>query len=105
MAKKKKTADKAKLDLTVEQAMEELDEIVSVLESGREPLSESLEKFERGMSLLRHCHQQLDGAAQRIEILTGISEDGEISSEPFDGRATARKAAEPVDEHEENSLF
>ena len=105
MAKKKKKADKPKLDLTIEQAMEELDEIVGALESGQESLSESLGRFERGMSLLRHCHHQLDGAAQRIEILTGITADGEISSEPFDGRATARKAIESQSDHEENSLF
>lgn len=92
MAKKKKKNAAPKIDLSMEQAMGELDEIVEILESGQAPLSESLERFERGMTLLRHCHSQLDGAAQRIEILTGINEDGEISSTAFDGRATADKA-------------
>lgn len=105
MAKKKKKAT-AKDDLPIEDAMEELDAIVEALESGQTSLSESLERFERGMVLLRSCHQQLDSAARRIEMLTGISEDGEVSTVPFDGAATASQTADDSDEESDaGALF
>lgn len=72
----------------LEQAMAELAEIASRLESGQESLDQSLARFERGMQLLRTCHQQLDQAAQRIEIVTRIGAAGVPETEPFDARAT-----------------
>ncbi len=86
----------------LEEAMAELAEIVSLLESGKEPLDRSLANFERGMTLLRVCHEHLDGAARRIEILTGFSEAGEAETEEFDGRSTldrGRVSAGDNDDH------
>ncbi|MEY2724203.1 MAG: Exodeoxyribonuclease 7 small subunit [Planctomycetota bacterium] len=77
--------------LPLEQAMAELAEIASRLESGQESLDQSLARFERGMQLLRICHQQLDQAAQRIEIVTRIGASGPPETEPFDARATFQK--------------
>jgi exodeoxyribonuclease VII small subunit len=82
--KKKKTD----AEPSIEASMDELQEIVQVLESGQEPLEASLQKFERGMGLLGACHRQLDNAAQRIEILTRIGDDGTIETTPFEATAT-----------------
>ena len=92
---KKKTAKSAVEKLSIEDAMIELQEIVDVLESGQEPLDESLSKYERGMALLRTCHLQLDSAAQRIEIVTGAADDGSVVTRPFDAAATADSAVPP----------
>lgn len=111
---KKKTANAAVEKVSIEDAMTELQDIVDVLESGQEPLNESLSKYERGMALLRTCHLQLDSAAQRIEIVTGASEDGALVTRPFDAAATAevataasgrRKSVEDELEEEADRLF
>ncbi|MEY3173393.1 MAG: Exodeoxyribonuclease 7 small subunit [Planctomycetota bacterium] len=77
--------------VSLEVAMAELSEIAAKLESGQEPLDQSLARFERGMQLLRICHQQLDEAAQRIEIVTRVGATGAPETQPFDGRATFPK--------------
>jgi len=75
----------------IEDAMQELGQIVARLETGQESLDESLRQFERGMVLLRRCQQQLDAAAQRIEIVTRMSDTGEIETSDFDGTATIQR--------------
>lgn len=102
MAKKKRSSKKADEDLTIEQSMQELQEIVQVLEGGQAPLDEALQQFERGMSLLRTCHQQLDQAAAKIELLTGFDENGDPVTTDFDGTATTDRAP---DSDSETSLF
>lgn len=58
-------------DLDLERSLAELERIVLGLEDGDLTLEESLKAFERGVSLVRRCNALLDGAEQRIEILTG----------------------------------
>jgi exodeoxyribonuclease VII small subunit len=52
---------------TYEQARAELREIVAKLESGGQPLEESLALWERGELLADICQQWLDGASQRLD--------------------------------------
>jgi len=85
---------------SIEAAMEELEGIVETLESGQTPLVDSMSRYERGMALLKNCHQQLEQAAQRIEIVTGIDREGNAITTAFDGTATASVQAKmsiPVD--------
>mgnify|MGYP000008084168 CR=1 FL=1 len=65
-----------KKDLTFEKAMEELEEIVEALEEGGLPLEESLEKFSRGIELIKYCNKKLGETEKKIEVL--IKEDDEI---------------------------
>ena len=53
--------------LTYEQAREQLIAVVSKLESGGVPLSESLALWERGEQLARICLSWLDGATAKID--------------------------------------
>ncbi len=62
-------------ELTFEQALVELEEIVTKLEAGELTLEESLALFERGQQLANRCNVQLDKATLRVEQLTA---DGEI---------------------------
>jgi exodeoxyribonuclease VII small subunit len=95
MAKKKSSSDEIEgnevQNQSLEESMAELASIVSRLESGQETLDESLAQFERGMKLLRTCHSKLDVAAQRIEIVTQMSPDGDIKTADFDAAATLQK--------------
>lgn len=70
-----------------ESAIAELETIVKTLEEGDLPLEKSLALYERGVHLARYCHQRLEEAERRIEILT---ERGELR----DATATLGKLAE-----------
>ena len=59
-------------------ALAELEEIVRALESGQLDLEESLERYERGVALLRACKAKLAEAQQRVTMLIGeIEADSE----------------------------
>jgi exodeoxyribonuclease VII small subunit len=60
-------AASTQLDLSYEQAREELMKVVQRLESGGVPLDESLALWERGEQLAQVCQQWLDGAKAKIE--------------------------------------
>jgi exodeoxyribonuclease VII small subunit len=60
-----------KNDLNLEEALEDLEQIVGRLEDGKLSLEESLALFERGIRLVRLCSTRLESAEQRIESLTG----------------------------------
>ena len=61
----------SKDDLNLEEALEDLEQIVARLEDGKLSLDESLVLFERGIRLVRLCSARLESAEQRIESLTG----------------------------------
>lgn len=88
MAKKRAARKKADDTPSFEESVSELQQIVSRLEDGALPLEDSMSQFERGISLLKNCYQVLEQAEQRIEILTGIGEDGSAETEPLDATAT-----------------
>ncbi len=69
-----RTAGSPDPEVTFEQAMSQLEEIVHVLEDSRLPLDELVEKYERGSGLLRVCQQRLDAAQQRIDLITRAGE-------------------------------
>lgn len=60
-----------------EKAIEELEKIVSQLESGEVSLDESIKLFERGMELTGICRKTLDTARQKIVTLTEAEEEAE----------------------------
>ena len=70
--------------LSFEAALQQLEEIVGKLESGRAPLAESIAIYERGEALKAHCETLLRTAEARIEKIT-LSRDGKpTGTEPLD---------------------
>ena len=57
-------------ELTFEEAMAELDELVSRMEDGELSLDDSLKAFERGVMLTRKCQEALSQAELRVKTLT-----------------------------------
>ncbi len=57
-------------DMTFEEAMKELESVTAQLENGSLPLAQSLELYERGVTLLVHCKKTLDSAQLRLQELT-----------------------------------
>lgn len=64
-----------------EEALKELEETVKKLESGETTLDESMELFEKGISLTRTCRKLLSDAQLKVTQLVGGEEKEEI---PFD---------------------
>jgi exodeoxyribonuclease VII small subunit len=71
-----------KKELTFEKAMDRLEEIVSLLESGDSPLDKSLSLFEEGVKLVKLCNSQLEKAESSVKML--INQDGELVEKNFD---------------------
>lgn len=62
-------------NLSFEQALAELEAIVSRLEQGNIPLEESITCYERGEALKKHCDALLKKAESRVERIT-LGADG-----------------------------
>ena len=70
-------------EMTFEQSLERLEEIVKLLEKGDAPLAESLGLFEEGAGLIRSCGKLLDEAEQKVVRLRKGPE-GEPEELPFE---------------------
>ncbi len=68
MAGQKQKNDISKLSF--EQAIKELTAIVGKIEQGEIPLQDSLEQYERAMTLIKHCRSILQKAEKRIETIS-----------------------------------
>lgn len=65
-------------ELTFEQAMQQLEHIVSQLENGEAALDESMKLFENGTKLAAQLSSMLDDAEQKVTMMTmqnGIEEE------------------------------
>jgi exodeoxyribonuclease VII small subunit len=81
--------------MSFEDALAELKQIVERLEKGEGKLDEAIQAYERGAHLKRHCEQKLKEAEAKIEKIrvsgSGGGSDGspdgsggEVSTEPLD---------------------
>lgn len=63
-----------------ETSLQQLEQIVSRLESGELPLEEALNEFERGVQLARNGQQTLQQAEQRVRILLNDDKDADLTA-------------------------
>ncbi|GGA71414.1 exodeoxyribonuclease 7 small subunit [Neiella marina] len=69
-------------NLSFDEAMSELEQVVVELESGDIPLEQALKRFERGIALARTTRDKLDQAEQQVKIL--LSQDDQAALSPFE---------------------
>jgi exodeoxyribonuclease VII small subunit len=74
---------------TFQESLLELERLVRDLEDGQLGLEDALDRYERGIGLIKSCHQQLRQAEQRIALLAGIDEEQQPILQPFKHEATA----------------
>ncbi len=67
----KSSAPKKIEELSYEDALAELETIVSALEEGNQKLEDSLAMFERGQLLLKRCSDLLESAELKVRQLSG----------------------------------
>ena len=78
--KKKEEIDKSSPE-SFESAMEQLENLVSKMESGDLSLEESLKAFEKGVNLTRFCQDQLQKAELKVQELNSKGEFIETDQE------------------------
>jgi len=71
-------------ELTFEDALKRLEQVVDDLERGEPELSSALKKYELGVSLLAQCQTVLEQAERSVALLTGVDASGNPISAPFD---------------------
>ena len=67
--------------MSFEEALSELDSIVSTLEQGTKKLDDAIKAYERGTLLKQHCEAKLQEAKERVEKIS-VDISGETTSEP-----------------------
>jgi exodeoxyribonuclease VII small subunit len=70
--------------MTFEDALRALEDVVRKLESGEVPLDDSISLYERGELLRKHCQARLDAAQARIEKIVAGPDGKAVAVEPFD---------------------
>ena len=70
--------------LSFEQALKALEDVVRRLETGEVALEESIDLYERGETLRKLCQARLDAAQARIEKIVAGPDGKAVGTEPFD---------------------
>ncbi len=70
--------------LSFEAALAQLETIVRSLETGTAPLDESIELYQRGDRLKRHCEARLKAAQARIDQISLDAEGKPVGTTSFD---------------------
>ena len=71
-------AVKQQSEFNFEEALQELERLVSSMEEGELSLEDSMTAFEKGIKLTRECQTALQKAEQKVQIL--LNESGETQA-------------------------
>ena len=73
-------------NLSFEEAMEELENVVRQLETGKIKLDEAVAAYERGMALRKVCEEKLTSAKSKIDMLILDKDNHPVQTEPFNAK-------------------
>lgn len=71
-------------NLSFEDALSKLENIVRELESGRIKLDDAVSAYEKAVALKKLCQDKLQAAALKVEKIE-IAKDGTLSTTPLEG--------------------
>ena len=71
-------------EMSFEQGLQELEQIVGRLEHGDVQLEESIAIYERGEALKSHCDKLLKQAEAKVEKITAVSSGAPTSTAPLE---------------------
>ncbi|HBQ35773.1 MAG TPA: exodeoxyribonuclease VII small subunit [Rhodobacteraceae bacterium] len=78
-------SDKTINEMSFEEAMAGLENVVGQLERGDVPLEQSITLYERGAELKKHCESKLKDAEEKVAAIT-LTEGGEAAGiKPLEG--------------------
>ncbi len=73
-------------EMTFEQAMKELEEVVTKLERGDVALEDSIRLYERGAELKKRCEDKLKAAEEKVASITLDAEGNPTGTAPAGDR-------------------
>ena len=77
-------ADKIIAEMSFEDAMLALEQVVSALEKGEVPLEQSIALYERGAALKAHCAGKLRDAEEKVDLIRS-AEGRAVGVTPVEG--------------------
>lgn len=81
-------------ELSFEDALTELEQIVRALENGQMKLEEAISAYERGAALRRHCDKRLGEAEMRVKAIVQHA-DGSVHHDDISSNAATHSREEP----------
>ena len=75
--------------MTFKEASIELEQIVRSLESGDLELEDSLERYSRGVELLRSLRERLANAEQKVRVLLDATDENAATTDTSSAPSTA----------------
>lgn len=72
-------------DMSFEEAMKELEQVVGQLERGDVALDDSIKLYERGAALKARCEAKLKEAEEKVAKITLDGQGQAVGTEPLDG--------------------
>ena len=100
--KRSRPADDSPALKSFEEAIAEVRDVVTRLESGEISLGDALDAYEEGVASLKSCQSVLQAAESKITLLSGFDADGNPIMEPMpsmggsaDGLPAGRRATGP----------
>ena len=76
-------------EMTFKEASIELEQIVRSLESGDLELEASLERYSRGVELLKSLRERLSSAEQKVRVLLDATEENAATTDTASAPSTA----------------
>ncbi len=73
-------------EMSFEQAMAELEQVVQKLENGQVALEESIQLYERGDALRKRCETQLKAAEEKVAAITTDAAGNPTGTKAFDAQ-------------------
>ncbi len=70
-------------EMTFEEALAALEQVVSQLEGGQVPLEQSIALYERGDALKKHCEAKLGEAELKVEKIVAGDDGDAPGTAPF----------------------
>jgi exodeoxyribonuclease VII small subunit len=77
-------SDRPVAEMSFEDALRELEEVVGKLERGEVPLDQSIALYERGAELRKRCEAKLQEAEEKVAKLTLDGDGTPTGTEPLD---------------------
>ena len=86
--------------MTFEVALKELEGIVTKLESGDVELQDSIDLYDRGVALRKHCESKLGEARERVDRVVGAGAGLELVRERAEKTVGADAGQESADDED-----
>lgn len=78
-------SDKKVSDMSFEDAMGALEQVVGQLERGEVPLEDSIKLYERGAALKKRCEEKLKEAEEKVAAITLDGDGNATGTKPVEG--------------------